>query len=142
MVFVGTNPYQAHGLRNARDVLRAIARDPRRTLVVIDPKRTETAALADLHLQVRPGTDAFLLAAVLGLVAQEGREHRAFLESRTRGAEEVLAALREVPVADFAERAGVPLAEVRRLAELLTSARSAAVRVDLGLQQSLHSTLN
>lgn len=142
VVFIGTNPYQAHGLRNARDVLRAIARDPNRTMVVIDPKRTETAALADLHLQVRPGTDAFLLAAALGLIAQAGREDRAFLESRTRGAEDVLAALREVPVDEFVGRTGVPLAGVRRLAELLTSARSASVRVDLGLQQSLHSTLN
>src|SRR5690606_2461753 len=58
-LFIGTNPYQSHGFPRARKVLKAIARDQRRTMIVIDPRRTETAALADVHLQLRPGTDAF-----------------------------------------------------------------------------------
>jgi anaerobic selenocysteine-containing dehydrogenase len=45
--------------------MKRISQDPTRKLVVIDPKRTESAAMADIHLQVRPGTDAFLLAAIL-----------------------------------------------------------------------------
>ncbi len=82
-------------------------------MVVIDPKRTETAALADLHLQVRPGTDAFLLAALLGLIAQEGREDRAFLDAPHAGAEEVLrrrCARSRWTISS--QRAGVPLADV------------------------------
>ena len=142
VVMIGTNPWQAHGIRNARDTLRAIARDPARTLVVIDPRRTETAAMGDLHLAVRPGMDAFLLAAVLALLVREEREDRAFLDARTTGFPAVRAALLEVPVEDYAARAGISLEDVRRLARLLGEAKSASVRVDLGLQQSLHSTLN
>ncbi|HSB60096.1 MAG TPA: molybdopterin-dependent oxidoreductase [Vicinamibacteria bacterium] len=142
VLFIGTNPYQAHGIPNARDTLRRIAAEPGRTMVVIDPKRTETAALADVHLQVRPGTDAFLMAAILGVIVQEGLEAREFLARRTRGFEAVLDALRAVPVEAFASRAGVGAGEVRRVARALARARSASVRVDLGLQQSLHSTLN
>ena len=57
---------------SARDrILRDIASDPNRTLVVIDPRRTETAEMADFHLRVRPGTDAFCLAAMLGRLVQE-----------------------------------------------------------------------
>ena len=69
VVIIGTNPWQSHGIPNARDTLRALANDPARTLVVIDPKRSETAALARHHLRVRPGTDAFLLSAVLATAA-------------------------------------------------------------------------
>src|SRR5262245_47148836 len=50
-VFVGKNPWQSHGFPRARAVLREIAGDPQRTLIVIDPRRTETAELADYHLQ-------------------------------------------------------------------------------------------
>jgi anaerobic selenocysteine-containing dehydrogenase len=142
VVLVGTNPWQAHGIRNARETLRAIARDPARKLVVIDPRRTESAEMADLHLRVRPGTDAFLLAAILSAMVREGREDRAFLDARTTGFEAVRAALLEVPVDAYAAHAGVAADEVTRVARWISGARSAAVRVDLGLQQSLHSTLN
>lgn len=50
VVFIGCNPYQSHGIVNARDVLKAIKNDPRRTMVVIDPRRTETAQQAHIHL--------------------------------------------------------------------------------------------
>jgi anaerobic selenocysteine-containing dehydrogenase len=141
-VFIGTNPWQAHGIRNARDTLRRIAADPARAVVVVDPRRTETAALARHHLRPRPGTDAFLLAAVLAVMVREGLQATPFLAAHTTGFEAVRQALLEVPVAEHAARAGVPLEQVTTLARLLGAARSASVRVDLGLQQSVHSTLN
>jgi anaerobic selenocysteine-containing dehydrogenase len=141
-VIIGTNPWQSHGIPNARDTLRELANDPKRTLVVIDPKKSETAALARHHIRVRPGTDAFFLSAVLSVLVREGWEGRAFLEQRTSGFSEVKAALASVDVAAFAARAGVTVQEVELLASLLAKAKSATVRADLGLQQSPHSTLN
>lgn len=142
VIFLGTNPWQAHGIKNARDVLRTLSKDPARTMVVVDPRRTETAELADIHLQVRPGSDAFLMAAILGVIVQEGLQARSFLEQRTQGFDALAAVLREAPVAAYAARAGVALEDVQRVARGLAAARSACIRVDLGLQQSLHSTLN
>ena len=113
---IGANPWQAHGIRNARTTLHEIAKDPARTLVVIDPRRTETAAMADIHLQVRPGTDAFLLAAILATLVREGLEDREFLAARTTGFEAVRAALLEVPVEAWAARAGVAVEDVVRVA--------------------------
>jgi anaerobic selenocysteine-containing dehydrogenase len=49
-VFVGKNPWQSHGFQRARPILRDMAADPKRALVVIDPRRTETAEMADYHL--------------------------------------------------------------------------------------------
>ncbi len=142
VLLIGTNPWQAHGIRNARETLKKLAADPARKLVVVDPKRTESAAMADLHLQVRPGTDAFLLAAILSVLVREGWEDRAFLDRRTTGFPAVRAAFLEVPVAEYASRAGVSPEDVARVARWVSEAKSVAVRVDLGLQQSLHSTLN
>jgi anaerobic selenocysteine-containing dehydrogenase len=71
-VFVGKNPWQSQSFPRARVTLRELSRDPERALIVVDPVRTETAELADFHLRVRPGTDAWALAALLGAIVQEG----------------------------------------------------------------------
>jgi anaerobic selenocysteine-containing dehydrogenase len=142
VVFMGTNPWQAHGIRNAREVLRAIAKDPAKTIIVVDPRRTETAALAKVHLQVRPGKDAFLIAALLGTIVQEDLANRAFLDERTTGYESVRAELAKIDVAKYAARAGLDETRVREVARTIARAKSCSVRVDLGLQQSEHSTLN
>jgi anaerobic selenocysteine-containing dehydrogenase len=141
-VFVGKNPWQSHGFPRARAVLREIARDPARTLVVIDPRRTETAELADFHLQLRPGADAFCLAALLGVLVQEDRVDHAFLRERTRDAEVVLAALARVPVDEYCARAGLDAPLVREVARRIAAAGSVSILEDLGIQQAPHSTLN
>jgi anaerobic selenocysteine-containing dehydrogenase len=140
-VFVGKNPWQSHGFPRARVVLKEIAGDPERALVVIDPRRTETAELARYHLQVRPGTDAFCLAALLGVLVQEDLVDHAFLRDRTAGGEPLFAELSRVPVADYAARAGVPEALVREVARRIARAKSVAMMEDLGVQMAPHSTL-
>lgn len=141
-VFVGKNPWQSHGFPRARAVLREIARDPKRTLVVIDPRRTETAELAEFHLQVRPGTDAFCLAALLAVLVTEDLVDHAFLRERTNDFESVADALRAVPIAAYCERAGVEESMVRAVARRIAAAESVSILEDLGIQQAPHSTLN
>jgi anaerobic selenocysteine-containing dehydrogenase len=82
-VFIGKNPWHSHGFPRARSVLKEIARDPGRALVVIDPRRSETAAMADFHLQVRPGTDAFCLGALLAVLVEEDLIDHEFVRART-----------------------------------------------------------
>jgi anaerobic selenocysteine-containing dehydrogenase len=141
-VFVGKNPWQSHGFPRARAVLREIARDPARTLVVIDPRRTETAELADHHLQVRPGADAFCLAALLAVLVEEDLLDHAFLRERTTGAETLLPALRAVPIGDYCARANVGQDAVRAVARRIGRAASVSILEDLGIQQAPHSTLS
>jgi len=141
-LFIGKNPWQSHGFPRARAVLREIAKDPARTLVVIDPRRTETAELADFFLQVRPGADAFCLAALLAALVEAGGVNRAFLSEHTRGAEAVLDAIAAVPVADYCARAGVHEADLRAVAARIAGATSVSILEDLGIQQAPHSTLN
>jgi anaerobic selenocysteine-containing dehydrogenase len=97
LLVIGANPWLAHGFPNARDLLNQIRKDPDRRLIVIDPRRTETAEMADLHLAVRPGADAFLLGAILAmLLRRDGLDH-AFLEAHTTGFAEVKQALTRIP---------------------------------------------
>jgi len=141
-LFVGKNPWHSHGVPRARTVLKTIAADPARCLIVIDPRRTETAELADIHLQLRPGTDAWLLAALAGVIVQEGLHARAWLAEHATGADEAIAALQAVPVARYAAIAGIPEERVRATARRLATARGLAVFEDLGTQMTRHSTLN
>jgi anaerobic selenocysteine-containing dehydrogenase len=62
-------------------------------LIVIDPRRTETARKADLHLQCLPGQDVPLLAAMLQVIFAEGLQDRDFVAAETAGAAELAAAV-------------------------------------------------
>ena len=141
-VFVGKNPWQSHGFPRARAVLRALSSDPARALIVIDPRRTETAELADFHLQVRPGSDAFCLSALLGVLVQEDLLDHAFVDERTSAAQPVLDLLRAIDVADYCARSGVAEELVRTVARRIAAAQSVSIYEDLGIQQAPHSTLN
>ncbi len=140
-LFLGKNPWFSHGIPRARATLREIARDPNRCLIVIDPRRTETAELADIHLQVKPGGDAFLLAAMVGVIVQEDLYQRAWLGEHTDGLEHVLPHFEGLDVSLHAAKSGVPEAQVRDTARRIAAAESLATFEDLGVQMNLHSTL-
>jgi anaerobic selenocysteine-containing dehydrogenase len=141
-LFVGKNPWQSHGLARARTTLKEIARDPARSMIVLDPRRTETADLADFHLQVRPGTDAWCLAALGAVLVDEDLVDHAWLAAHATDVEEVTAHLAKVDIGRYCEVAGVDEDLVRAAARRLAGASSVAVFEDLGVQMSLHSTLS
>src|SRR3954452_5601667 len=125
----------------ARLVLKEIAKDPARSMIVIDPVLTDTAKLADFHLRVLPGTDAWCLAALAAVLVEEDLLDHPFLREHVSGADSVLAALREVPVADYTQRCGVEEKLIRAAARRIGGAGSVAVFEDLGVQQGPNSTL-
>lgn len=141
VVFVGKNPWQSHGVARARPVLREIARDPDRAMIVIDPRRSETAQMADFHLQVRPGTDAWCVAALVAVLVQEDLVNHAWLNRHTVGASTVLDAFRTVDVASYGAHCGVPEELLRQAARRIGAAKSVATYEDLGIQQAPNSTL-
>ncbi len=93
-VFIGKNPWMSQSFPRARIVLNEIAKDPERSMIVIDPVLTDTAKLADFHLRVRPGTDAWCLAAMVAVLVQENLVDHDFLAANTNGSEVVLASIR------------------------------------------------
>jgi anaerobic selenocysteine-containing dehydrogenase len=139
--FVGKNPWISHGIPHARTTLKAIAADPGRAMIVIDPRVTETAAMADFHLQVRSGRDAWLIAAMAAVLVDEGLVDRDWLGRHASGADSVLAALKDVPISRYCEISGVDETLVRAATRRIAAAASVAVFEDLGVQMNRHSTL-
>jgi anaerobic selenocysteine-containing dehydrogenase len=134
-LIVGGNPMVSNGsIGAAPDYparLRAL-RERGGRLVVIDPVRTETAALADEHILIRPGTDAFLLLAMVReLLAMDPRRDER-LAGRTLGREILVHALEPFTPDSVTGRCGVPASTIRRLAHQLVSARTASVYGRLG----------
>jgi len=142
LVVLGCNPWMAHGFQAARNAVNEIKKAPARRMIVIDPRRTEVADVADLHLALRPGTDAFLLSALLAIILRRGGAAADFIAARTTGFEEVRDVLLAVPVDAWIAHAGVERADVERAVDMILAAASMVVRVELGIQQSRHSTLN
>lgn len=141
-VFVGKNPWQSHGFARTRTLLQAIKHDPARSLIVIDPRRSETAAMADFHLAVRPGTDAWCLAALAAIIVQHGLVARAWLDEHSTGYADVEPVLQAIPVAEYARVCGVEESLLLRVAERIARAQSVSMIEDLGVQMNLNSTLN
>jgi anaerobic selenocysteine-containing dehydrogenase len=142
-VFVGKNPYQSHGFPRARAVLKEIGKDPARSMIVIDPVRTETAELADFHLQLRPGTDIYVVTALAALLVQDGGMATEWLAEHAdpAGLASVVRVLEQVPVDDYCAIADLDPALVRRAARRIAEAESVAMLEDLGVQMNKDSTL-
>ena len=135
LLILGANPLASNGsLMTAPDVrgrLRAIqARGG--TVVVVDPRRTRTAAVADEHVPIRPGTDALLLAAMVTVLFEEGLVAPGRLEGLLDGVDDVRAALLPFTPERVAGATGVPAATTRRLARELAAAERAVVYGRMG----------
>lgn len=92
--------------------------------IVVDPIRTETAAAADLHLQLRPGSDAALAYALLHVLIRDGLIDRAFIDAHTSGFDEVEAIARDCTPEWGELETGVPAATIERAAKLYGSGPS------------------
>lgn len=142
VLFIGTNPYQAHGIPNARDTLKHIKKDPNRTMVVFDPRVTETAKLADIHVQLKPGTDAYLMAAMIAIILQEQLYDQQFIQQYTLGFDDVKQAFAAIPIAEYIEKADVAVDVIYQIVRDFSRAKRGCVRIDLGIQHTLNTTLN
>ena len=141
-IFLGKNPWHSHGFNEARRVLKDISKDPERSMIVIDPRRSETADLADYHLAVKPGTDAFCVAALLGVLVQEDMVAHGWLAEHATGTERVLEELRKIDVADFSARCGIAEDDIRDAARRIGRANGGvSIYEDLGIEMAPHSTL-
>ncbi|HEX9575689.1 MAG TPA: molybdopterin-dependent oxidoreductase [Myxococcales bacterium] len=127
-LMLGANPRASNGsLMTAGGISRRLdeLRERGGKLVVVDPRRTETAAEADQHFAIRPGTDALLLLAILHVLFEEGRADLRHLAPFTDGLASLREAAARFPPERVAERTGIPAREIRELARAFAAAPSA-----------------
>ncbi len=142
VMIIGANPVQSHGLPKARPTINEVARNPNKTLVVVDVRRSETAKKADIFMQVKPGKDAFLLSALLGYIVQNGLENKEFIAKHTVGFDQIKPHFEKVPISEYATICGVDESLIIKVANDIVKAKTFVLRSDLGIEQSHNSTLN
>ena len=141
VVIVGKNPWQSNGFQRARILLRQTSKDPERTLIVMDPKRTESAELADIHLAVKPGRDAWAISAMIAHILQNDLVPKEWLEEHTIGFDKVAVRFADISVDAYSKFAGLDPADVKAAAEAVAKADTAALYEDIGMQMAPNSTL-
>jgi formate dehydrogenase major subunit len=137
LMVVGANPTENHPIVGARLRQRARAGVP---LIVIDPRRTELAELATVHLAPRPGTNLPLLQAMAHLILAEGLADTAFLEARAEGLEAYAASLREWSSARAGALCGVDAGAIQRAARLYATTRPGMIFYGLGVTEHRQGT--
>ena len=105
-------------------------------LIVIDPYRTRTAALADWHIAIRPGTDAALALGMLHVILNEGLEDCAYIDEMTHGFTGLAERAREYTPERVAAWTGMAAAEVEQIAREYATTRPAALRLNYGVQRA------
>jgi len=136
-LLAGTNATEAHpviGARIKQQVLRGAK------LVVVDPRRTELADLADVHLQGRPGSNVAVFNGLARLLLEGGWADLDFLARRADGLDTLRAAVERFTPEHVEEISGVPAAELREAARLYGTADLPAIFYGLGVTEHAHGT--
>lgn len=139
-LIAGANPSECHPVVGAR--IKQQLRRGAAQAIVIDPRRTELAALAALHLAPRPGTDIPLLNAMAHCILAEGLHDAAFAAQRLDGLAEFQAAVQAWPPERAAEVCGVDAEQIRAAARLYAQAKPALSIHGLGLTEHVQGTEN
>ena len=139
IVVIGANPAVNHPVAATfmKNAVKAGAK-----LVVVDPRGQTLARYATHMLRPRPGTDVALLNALMRAIVDGGLVNEAFIRERTNGWAELRAHLARFPVAAMAAVTGLRPEEIREVARLYASARTAMIFWGMGISQHVHGTDN
>jgi assimilatory nitrate reductase catalytic subunit len=139
LFIAGSNAAWAHPIlfRRIEDARRA---NPDLKMVVVDPRRTDTADMADLHLQIQPGTDVMLFHGLLHLMLREGWTQPAYIAAHTSGFEALQALVAEHTPEHVAQICGIALEDLFTAARWFATSPSTLSLYCQGLNQSRNGT--
>ena len=132
---IGSNTTENHPIA-AKWILRG--REKGAKIIVVDPRATQMAFLADIAVQHRLGTDVALINGLMHIIIKEGWHDKAYVEERTEGFEAMAAKLEDYPPDKVAQITGVDAATLRRMAEMFAKTKPASVVYCMGITQ--HTT--
>jgi anaerobic selenocysteine-containing dehydrogenase len=141
LLVLGWNGMQSHQIPQAPRQLQRLAKDPDKMLIVIDPRLSETAKIADIHLPIRPGTDALLLKTMISIILSEGWENKNYIDNSTSGWEKIKSYFQNFDARAAVKTCGLNFDQVREVARLYAT-RKSSLRYDLGIFMGRHSGLN
>ncbi|AOR96695.1 assimilatory nitrate reductase catalytic subunit NasC [Bacillus subtilis] len=109
-------------------------------IIAIDPRETATTKIADLHLKIKPGTDAALANGLVKIIIDEQLINEDFIQSRTNGFEELKQHTDSLDLNDIAEQTSVPLADIRKAAVKFAKETSGMLFTARGIEQQTDGT--
>jgi formate dehydrogenase major subunit len=137
MMVIGANPTSGHPVTGAKIKQQGMKG---KTLIVIDPRRTELAKYAHYHLQLRPGTNVAMLNMMLYYIISENHEDKKFIEERTEGYEEFKAHILQLNIDELEKITGVDRELARKAALAYASAKNAMSFHGLGVTEHSQGT--
>ena len=140
VLLAGKNPMMSHHSPQARRVWPKFSKAPDKILVVVDPRLSETAKLADIHLPIKPGTDALLLRAMISIILKENWQDQAFIDEHVSGFDEIRPLFENFDARAAIEVCELDFDQIKEVCRLFTSRKSCHIS-DLGVLMSRHSTL-
>jgi anaerobic selenocysteine-containing dehydrogenase len=140
LMAVGWNGMMSHHIPQARRILTGISKDPDKLLVVIDPRRSETAKIGDIHLALRPGTDALLLKSMIAIILREGMHNQEYIDKHVNGFKEILPWFTGFNVNAALKVCELEYDQVFRVCREFAR-RQSCLRDDLGILMNRHSAL-
>jgi formate dehydrogenase major subunit len=132
---IGSNTTENHPMA-AKWIFRG--REKGAKIIVVDPRATQMAFLADIAVQHRLGTDVALINGLMHIILKEGWHDKAYVEERTEGFEALAAKLEDYPPDKVAEITGVDADTLRRMAEMYAKTKPASIVYCMGITQ--HTT--
>jgi len=139
VIMIGTNPIMSHPLWTKP--IKQFSKDDSRTLVVVDPRLTETAKAADMHLTIRPSTDVYFVLALLGVIVSEGLHDKAIADKYSTGLDDLAKALARFTPEAASEVTGIDASVIEDLARRLAREKPSILHYDMGVIANHHSTL-
>ncbi|MBP9012169.1 MAG: molybdopterin-dependent oxidoreductase [Smithella sp.] len=141
LLIFGWNGMQSHQIPQAPRHLQRLSKDPDKLLIVVDPRVSETAKIADVHLQIRPGTDALLLKSMIAIILKEGWTNKDYMENHTSGFGEVKHYFENFDVRAALNVCELDFDQVYKVTKAYAT-RKSSLRYDLGIFMGRHSGLN
>lgn len=141
MIYWGSNSYVSHQIPHAKRICREFSEDADKMVIVIDPRLSETARMADMHIMPAPGSDTLFLRALIALIIKNGWENSDFIEKHTSGWEKAKTWFENLDIDEYLRVCKVPRAQAEEFARILTS-KKWGMHQDLGLFFGRHSTLS
>ncbi len=136
LIFIGANPCIAHPIMWQRVMMNR--RSPE--IVVIDPRRTETALAATLHVPLRPKSDLTLLYGLARLLLDRGAIKQSYLDAHTENFPAFRAFLADFPIERIVADTGLPAATLHRIAEIIATRERVSFWWTMGVNQSHEAT--
>ena len=141
LFIAGSNTSFAHPIIYRR-IEAARQKNPGQKIIVVDPRRTDTAREADLHLPILPGTDVALYNAMLYVLLWEGLCDHGYIRAHTEGFAALKDTVREYTPAAVAEICGVPAQDIVKAAKWFGESAATLSLYCQGLNQSANGTQN